>query len=213
MADKIKIKFYKGTSQQYNNITPDEFTFYYLTDLKRFYLGTNELTNQNVLSQLQDAIVAINQRINEIDGGGGSGDNYTHLIVKSTAEWKTNNPITNIPWQDQISNKNTIYVYSDRGPHYNIDGDQYSLPGIKIGDGLAYIKSLPYIDQYINILYQRINDIDTRLTNHINDQERHITENERQFWNNKINCYYEDNLVQQVTSDGTLIFTRNNIPN
>lgn len=40
MADKIKVKFLKGTSQQYNAITPDELTFYYLTDLKRFYLGS-----------------------------------------------------------------------------------------------------------------------------------------------------------------------------
>lgn len=211
MADKIKVKFLKGTSQQYNAITPDELTFYYLTDLKRFYLGSEQLTNQNLYNQLLSAVTELNARIDSIDtgGGGGSGENYAFLVMKTTAQWRSINPMTNQSYDSDRSLRNTFYVYSDRGPHYNVDGSQYSLPGIKIGDGLAYIKDLPFIDQYVDTLYQRINTIDQKVDNHINDNNRHVrinqTINQRQFWNNKITCRYES--TQQVDSDGILIFS------
>ena len=92
--------------------------------------------------------------------------------VKSatTAQWATQ---TNL-----VSEKDVIYVYID---HQTNDGK--NIPGIKIGDGLAYVVDLPFADEmYIN---------------HIANTDIHITTEERTKWNKAITASVEDseNLV------------------
>ena len=41
---KHKVQFFRGTQEQYNAITPSQYTFYFLTDTKRCFLGTTELS-------------------------------------------------------------------------------------------------------------------------------------------------------------------------
>jgi len=36
---KTRVRFLKGTSEQYAALTPDEYTFYFTTDNEKFYLG------------------------------------------------------------------------------------------------------------------------------------------------------------------------------
>lgn len=74
----------------------------------------------------------------------------------------------------EISQEGFIYVYTD----YQILDDQY-IPGIKIGTGNAYIIDLPFIDA----VYAQ----------HIADTIVHITQEERDFWNNKVTCYIDEN--------------------
>ena len=82
-----------------------------------------------------------------------------------------------------ISQQNVFYVYTD---HQTVekDGELISIPGLKIGDGQSYVVDLPFITDYIS----------ESLLNHTNNSTVHITQQEREFWNNKVTCYldYED---------------------
>jgi hypothetical protein len=77
-----------------------------------------------------------------------------------------------------LSKEGYIYIYSD----YR-DGK----PAIKIGDGKAYLIDLPFTDDEI--------------VEHINNTVIHITQEERNFWNDKVRCYIDPN------NENRLIFT------
>lgn len=83
-----------------------------------------------------------------------------------------------------IAQRGTIYIYID---HEEVEGEY--VPGFKVGDGTSYLIDMPYTDTYLNI----------SLTNHINDIIRHITQAEREKWNNKVSVSIsnidEENLV------------------
>lgn len=82
-----------------------------------------------------------------------------------------------------VTEKNTIYVYTD----YYQDQDGTLLPGLKIGDGNAYLIDTPFID--------------SKMMDHIYNTSIHITEEQRRFWNNKVRC--QDSEIQNQT----IIFT------
>lgn len=95
-----------------------------------------------------------------------------------------------------VGEKNAIYVYTDYKTIYDDLGNVVSyVPNIKIGDGKAYLVDIPFISTD--------EDIEARkdLQDHINDLSVHITQAERQFWNNKCRVYESD-------VDGeTIVFT------
>lgn len=177
---KTKVRFLKGTSEQYQALIPDEYTFYFTTDDEKFYLGDIELSNGNIqylqqnLNELALSISAINDQL----------EDTAKVFVKTTEEWGYN--------PSEQSQKNTFYIYSD---HTSYNGTK--IPGIKIGDGNAYIADLPFIDDLF--VY------------HINDNVRHITQEERDRWNNKVRTYYEkDDMTSTATVEGEelLVFTK-----
>lgn len=88
---------------------------------------------------------------------------------------------------------NEIIVYIDKSPK-EVDGDMVYIPGIKIGSGNAYVTDLAFVGD----------DVAESLLAHIADSVRHITDNERFFWNNKLNV--DDDL--EVTNN-MLMFNRN----
>lgn len=98
-------------------------------------------------------------------------------------------------WNSQptlIGENNHIYVYTDYTT-ITSDGEIKNVPNIKIGDGNAYLIDNPFVTTSVEEL------IDL----HINDMTRHITEEERILWNNKVRCYLS-------TSDSeTVVFTTN----
>ena len=94
---------------------------------------------------------------------------------KTTEQWNAD-PL-------YISEKDILYIYSD----YKQNNEGQTIPGIKIGDGKAYLIDLPFIDSL--------------LMEHLNNLTIHITENQRSFWNAKIRCY----LSQADTEN--IIFT------
>ena len=104
------------------------------------------------------------------------------LTIGTTAE--LNSDISYIP------QKGEVRLYLDKTT-ITQDGQTITIPGIKVGDGLAYGVDLPFLGD----------DILQQLLDHIANTTLHITQQERIFWNNKINC--EDEV-----SEGTLILNR-----
>ena len=76
---------------------------------------------------------------------------------------------------------------------YNVENTSPGIEaGLKIGDGKAYVIDLPFLNDTSGIDFDQ----------HINNTTIHITNEEREFWNNKINC--RDTVISE-----TLFLTRN----
>lgn len=132
--DKYLVKFFKGTSQQYHSITPDAYTFYFLTDVDKIYLGDVQLSN----TQLLERIDFLNQQL----------QGKATMLAKTTEEWSHQTSL--------ISQTNTFYIYTDRTVE---DGKSY--PGIKVGDGVSYVVDLPFVD---DLFYSHTNNLDIHVT-------------------------------------------------
>lgn len=104
-----------------------------------------------------------------------SGD--CRVLYASTATWNSKPQL--------ISARGYIYIYSDY--RQNLHGD--NIAAMKVGDGTSYLIDMPFTD---DLLYA-----------HVEDDVRHITAEERAFWNDKVRCYI-DPLNEQ-----RLIFTTN----
>ena len=111
----------------------------------------------------------------ELMTGQGSG---SQILVDTTAHWNAQPQL--------IAKKDLVYVYSD---FLEIDGEPVA--GIKIGDGSSFL---------IDMAFTAGNT--AQLNEHIQDAVRHITAQERTFWNNKVTCF-----ISQADPD-TLIFTK-----
>ena len=109
--------------------------------------------------------------------------NYAKVYYGTTEEWNSR--------RDLISELCSFYVYTD---HTNSDGEQK--PAIKIGDGQAFLIDLPFITTDISELIHRIDS-------HINNSAIHVSEEDREFWNNKCS------VIETDVSDEHLIFTIN----
>lgn len=99
-------------------------------------------------------------------------------------------------WNSQtsfISEHHAIYVYTNYKEIEDEVGNKTYVPGIKIGDGKAYLIDLPFVGD--------ITDVETNLEQHIQNLSMHITEEERLFWNNKCNAPH--------ISGENLLFTTN----
>lgn len=88
------------------------------------------------------------------------------VLFNTTAAWNAQVQLTSEP--------DTLYIYTD----HQTDSQGNKIAGIKVGDGNAYLIDMPFTDEVI--------------MEHINDNVRHITAEERAFWNNKVSCYFAD---------------------
>lgn len=73
------------------------------------------------------------------------------------------------------------------------------IPNIKIGTGNAYVQDLAFVDEKTREM----------LMEHINNQDIHVTLQEKLFWNNKINIDDSEDITYDELSDETLILNRN----
>lgn len=117
-----------------------------------------------------------------------AGPSDEHLVTVQTLQDYLNLNLdkqvlfnTTSGWNSQttlVSAANTLYVYTD----YETSSGQ-NVAGIKVGDGNAYVVDLPFTDAVQK--------------EHINNTTVHITNTERDFWNNKVRCYYAgtENLI------------------
>lgn len=90
-----------------------------------------------------------------------------------------------------------IIIYNDyKVVTKEVNGEEkrYYIPGIKIGDGRAYVQDLPFVDE----------DVREQIMEHIENQDIHVTLGDKSFWNNKLNV----NDLSEV-EEGALIFNRN----
>ena len=114
-------------------------------------------------------------------------DDRITFIMKTKQEWQLQGR--------EISQRGVFYIYTNNEIIEDENNQQIQVPGIKIGDGLAYICDLPFITDYLSQV----------LLNHINDRVAHITQGERQFWNNKVTSYInKENPNNLVFDKGTL---------
>ena len=101
------------------------------------------------------------------------------ILYGTTEEWDSQ--------RDLISTEGTVYIYSDYQTT-TIDGVEKTVPGIKIGDGKAYLIDIPFITQAEQALFQ-----------HIANSEIHTNSSEKNFWNQKITSFMDsedpENLI------------------
>ncbi len=82
-----------------------------------------------------------------------------------------------------------IIVYSDR----RVVGEM-NYPGIKIGDGNAFVVDLPFVgDDVTDVITEALNT-------HLMDNVRHITDEERTYWNNKLDWKMDDETLTLAPS-------------
>ena len=90
-----------------------------------------------------------------------------------------------------------LIIYNDyKTIEKEIDGEvrQIKVAGLKIGDGMAYVQDLPFVNE----------DLRDRIMEHIDNPDIHVTLADKLFWNNKLNVNDAAELV-----DGALILNRN----
>lgn len=85
-----------------------------------------------------------------------------------------------------------IIVYTDYSSYTDSDsGETVYVPGFKIGDGNAYLVDMAFLGQDVSALLQE----------HIADGTIHITDEERQTWNNKLNYVEPTDDLLEFTRD------------
>ena len=87
-----------------------------------------------------------------------------------------------------------IIIYTDHGQIDDGYGNMINVPGIKIGDGSAYLIDLPFVgaEERYAIL--------SELRNHTSDWSIHVSTADRIRW---------DNTLNYSVNDGNLILNRN----
>lgn len=126
--------------------------------------------------ELDEHYLTIPVELDVVNGGGGTIEDIVH--INTTAYWNSKRTFIGI--------EHHIYIYSDY--------DQYNgeyIPAMKIADGSSYLIDQPFIS--LNT---------SELKKHTSNQVIHITQAEREFWNNKVRC--DDS---EIVQNGNLIFT------
>lgn len=123
-------------------------------------------------------------KLDNLDYANSGHTGFAGIEFGTTAEWATK--------PTYRPEEGVLIVYTDyeevpteHGPVTNAN--------FKIGNGNVYLVDLPFVDA--GLRYE--------IGNHINNKIVHITQEEREFWNNKINC------LDTEISDDLLEFTRN----
>lgn len=75
----------------------------------------------------------------------------------------------------------TVYIYSDYTYIDDQSGNRTWIAGMKIGDGTSFVIDLPFVSDGMTYM----------LVTHMADQQVHITQAEREFWNNKVSAYID----------------------
>ena len=131
--EKYLVKFFKGTFEQYSSITPDAYTFYFLTDIDKIYLGDVQLSN----TQIYQRVEYLNDQL----------EDKANIKIKTKEEWDQDINL--------ISQQNTFYIYTNQITQEDEKGNIINHPGIKIGDGTSYLIDLPFVG---DLLYTHINN-------------------------------------------------------
>ena len=111
------------------------------------------------------------------------------LLVRrdTTANWNAR--------RDFVPLDGELIIYTDHRSIIDSNGNTVYVPGIKMGDGNAYLIDIPFIETDTDV-----SALTQELRTHEADTTAHITAEERQFWDNKLNCEIENE---------TLILNRN----
>ena len=113
----------------------------------------------------------------------GGGASSAKIYYGTKAEWAAKPSL--------VSEKHSIYVYTDGKQIEDDYGQVFDIPTLKIGDGLAYVVDLPFSGACTD-------DVNKTIDEHVNDMISHITQEEREFWNNKVRCYIPDQDGERI---------------
>jgi hypothetical protein len=89
---------------------------------------------------------------------------------------------TTANWDAQphiIAERGAIYIYSDHETIVDSVGNIKNVPGVRIGDGTSFLIDLPFVSEHLAAV----------LLGHITNTEIHVTQAEKEFWNNKVSAY------------------------
>ena len=100
----------------------------------------------------------------------------SRIYYASTATWNSQ--------PELVSERGYVYIYSD----YRKNDQDQDIPCAKVGDGSAYLIDLPFTDD----IYAK----------HIINTHIHVTDGEREKWDNKVTCFLDP------TNDENLIFSK-----
>lgn len=89
---------------------------------------------------------------------------------KTVEEWNND--------KNLISQKGTLYIYTDYKILKDDDDNDIYIPGLKLGDGKAYLIDLPFLNNGV---------LEEEFLDHINNNIIHVSLADREFWNNKLN--------------------------
>ena len=128
---------------------------------------SNNGTYLDIGSRRKDVWIEVNK---------SSGSGYARGMVDTTENWEQKPTF--------IPGKGLFIIYIDHGTVIR-EGETVRVPGIKVGDGQTYLVDLPFVgDDWVAIL-----------EDHIQNAVIHITQEERHFWNDKLNCKYQDETL------------------
>lgn len=114
--------------------------------------------------------------------GGSSSQSTANIVSNTTAGWNSN-PL-------YVSQPNAIYVYTD----YTTLSNGVTVPGLKIGDGMAYVVDLPFISGSSYDIQQ-----------HIENLGIHVADDDREFWDNKWSGYIDNKDSEKLVFTTELI--------
>ena len=120
----------------------------------------------------------------------------TRVMSKHDTTEHWNNAVGFVPLPGEI------IIYDDyKTVTYEDHGETITknIPGIKIGNGNAYVQDLGFIDD----------ELRDRLMAHIQNQESHVAPGEKTFWNNKVNIDDAYEIINGELEEETLVFYRN----
>lgn len=113
-------------------------------------------------------------RINGVELVGAKTSQDLHIVSENTtAGWNAD--------PHYLPKQGEICVYLDYEIVQDDMGNTLTYPGIKIGDGNSYLIDMPFVGAETRYLLLR------RLRDHEQNAVVHITQAEREFWNNKLN--------------------------
>lgn len=99
-------------------------------------------------------------------------DKEARIFYGTTAHWNSQ--------PDLRAEVGCVYIYSDWGT----SPEGKNIAGFKVGDGSSRLYDVPFTDQ----MY----------ADHLNDTISHITQQEREDWNNKVACFYIKDLERMI---------------
>lgn len=149
-----------------------------------------ERTGEDI-SRLLDKIDSLGPATELIDGLLSAVDKkkLNDLSIRYNTTYYWNRQVGFIPKAGEV------IIYSDYKTAV-IDGKTVTVPGIKIGSGNGYVQDLAFVTGG--------GADDDLLLPHLADTVVHITQAERDYWNNKLNVTDSQEVVEE-----TLIFNRN----
>ena len=123
--------------------------------------------------------------INGVELIGNKTSEDLKIVLRNTTDGWNSQP-------SLLAEENVIYIYTDYRVIDNGDGTYTYVPGIKVGNGTAYLIDMPFT-QAENTDYEE----------HIRNNTIHVTEEEKAFWNSKWRGYIDG------ANPALLVFTTN----